>query len=97
VLNDNGQTEERKVQIGLDDNNVVQIASGLKEGELVMSTPPLKAGAMEPGSKLAGIRGADANEVTQQIDAKLKAANGPAPAVQRQRQRSSGPGQQRTQ
>ena len=57
VLNDNGQTEERKVEIGLDDNSMVRIASGLKEGEQVLLTPPLKAGAVEPGSRLAGIRG----------------------------------------
>ncbi len=69
---------------------MVRIASGLKEGEQVLLTPPLKAGAVEPGSKLAGVQGADANDMTQQINAKLKAANEPAPAVQRQR---GGPGQ----
>jgi HlyD family secretion protein len=91
VLNDKGDTEERKVEIGLDDNSMVRIVSGLKEGEVVLLTPPLKAGAVEPGSKLAGIQGKDANDMTQQINAKLKAANEPAPTVQRQR--TGGPGQ----
>ncbi len=91
VLQDDGSTEERKVEIGLDDNSMVRIASGLKAGESVLLTPPLRAGTMEPGAKLAGIRGADANEMTQQINAKLKAANEPAPVVQRQK--AAGPGQ----
>jgi len=74
VLRDDGSTEERKVEIGLDDNSMVRIISGLKEGEPVLLTPPLRAGAVEPGSKLSGIHGADANEVSQQITEKLKAA-----------------------
>ena len=91
VLNENGDTEERKVEIGLDDNSMVRIASGLKEGESVLLTPPLKAGAVEPGSKLAGVQGTDANDMAKQINAKLKAANEPAPVVQRQK--AGGPGQ----
>jgi len=55
VLNNNGSIEERKVEMGLDDNSMVRIISGLREGEQVLLTPPLKAGAVEPGSKLAGI------------------------------------------
>jgi HlyD family secretion protein len=85
VLDENGETEERKVEIGLDDNSMVRIASGLKEGESVLLAPPLKAGAVEPGAKLAGVQGADANDMAKQINAKLKAANEPAPAVQGQR------------
>jgi HlyD family secretion protein len=92
VLNDNGDTEERKVEIGLDDNSMVLIASGLKEGESVLLTPPLKAGAVDPGSRLAGIRGADANEMSQQINAKLKAANEPASTGGRQKGGAAGPG-----
>jgi HlyD family secretion protein len=90
VLNENGDMEERKVEIGLDDNSMVRVVSGLKEGELVLLAPPLKAGAVEPGSKLAGVQGTDANDMAKQIDAKLKAANEPAPVVQRQK---GGPGQ----
>jgi HlyD family secretion protein len=90
VLKDDGSTEERKVEIGLDDNSMVRVVSGLKEGEPVLLTPPLRAGTMEPGAKLAGIRGADANEMSQQITEKLKAAK-EAPAVQRQK--AGGPAQ----
>jgi HlyD family secretion protein len=91
VLNDNGDTEERRIEIGLDDNSMVRVVSGLKEGELVLLAPPLKAGAVEPGSKLAGVQGTDANDMAKQIDAKLKAANEPAPVAQRQK--AGGPGQ----
>ena len=59
--------EERKVEIGLDDKSVVRIAGGLTEGELVLLTPPLKAGAMGPASRLAGVQGTDGNDVTHQI------------------------------
>ncbi|MFH1614166.1 MAG: efflux RND transporter periplasmic adaptor subunit [Planctomycetota bacterium] len=39
----NGKSPEpRKVEIGLDNNNMVRIISGLKEGEIVLLTPPLK-------------------------------------------------------
>jgi len=92
VLNENGDSEERKVEIGLDDNSMVRIVSGLTVGELVLLTPPLKAGAVEPGSKLAGVQGTDANDMAQQINAKLKAANEPAPTVQRQKNGAPGQG-----
>ena len=36
-----GDTEERKVEIGLDDNRVVRILSGLDVGEEVLLAPPL--------------------------------------------------------
>jgi hypothetical protein len=47
VLNDNGDTEERKIEIGLDDNSMVRVVSGLKEGDGPLGAP-LKAGAVEP-------------------------------------------------
>ena len=39
--------EPRKVEIGLDNNRMLRIISGLKEGELVSLTPPLKSAAVE--------------------------------------------------
>ncbi|OHB63993.1 MAG: hypothetical protein A2Y77_07380 [Planctomycetes bacterium RBG_13_62_9] len=57
----NGNIEERKVEIGLDDNSMVRIARGVSEGEAVLLTPPAQAGVLEPGSKLAAIRGAERN------------------------------------
>jgi HlyD family secretion protein len=85
VLGSSGIVEERKVEIGLDDNSMVRIISGLNEGELVLLTPPLKAGAVEPGSKLSGIRGADANDMAERINEKLKAANEAPMPTQRPR------------
>jgi HlyD family secretion protein len=94
VLKADGQTEERKVEIGLNDNSMVEIVNGLQENELVRLTPALKTAAAEPGLKLAGMRDTDVNGMAQQIHEKLRAANGPAPIVPHQG--SSSPGQERT-
>jgi HlyD family secretion protein len=60
-----GDYEEREVVIGLDNNRMLQIASGLKPGENVLMTPPLDIAAVaieetsdEPGaeSKFIGAR-----------------------------------------
>jgi HlyD family secretion protein len=92
VLHEDGSTEERKVEMGLDDNSMIRIISGLKEGEQVLLAPPLKAGAVEPGAKLTGVQGADANDMTRQINEKLKAANEPAAAGPRQKVGAAGQG-----
>jgi HlyD family secretion protein len=39
--------EPRSVEIGLDNNRMVRIVSGLKEGEAVWLTPPLRSAAVE--------------------------------------------------
>jgi HlyD family secretion protein len=83
VLNEDGETEQRKVEIGLDDKSMVRVISGLREGELVLSTPPLNAGATVPGSKLTGIHGADADDVMKKINEQLQAATQSAPAAPR--------------
>ncbi len=75
VLRADGAVEERKVETGLDNNSVVRIAGGLHEGELVLQKPPLKAGMVEPGARLAGIRGVTPDDMMQQIREKLKAAD----------------------
>ena len=68
---EDGQVRERKVEIGLDNNSMVMVKSGLKEGELVLLTPPLKAATLEPGAR----NPADANDgMARQISEKLKAA-----------------------
>ena len=38
---EHGQPVERKIEIGLDNNHMVQVSSGLDEGELVLLAPPL--------------------------------------------------------
>jgi HlyD family secretion protein len=47
VIKDNN-LEPRAVEIGLDNNRVVRIISGLEPGEVVSLTPPLAAAAVEP-------------------------------------------------
>lgn len=42
--------EERRVEMGLDNNRMVHIISGLSEGEEVLLAPPLRAGTLEPGT-----------------------------------------------
>jgi len=46
VVKDGAYTE-RAVEIGLDDNKMIRIVSGLEEGEVVLMTPPLRAGTIE--------------------------------------------------
>jgi HlyD family secretion protein len=40
--------EPRRVEIGIDNNRMVRIISGLEEGEVVLLTPPLSSAAVEP-------------------------------------------------
>jgi hypothetical protein len=74
VFREDGAVEERKVETDLDNNSVIRIARGLQEGELVLLKPPLQAGTVEPGARLAGIRGVSTDDMMQQIREKLKAA-----------------------
>jgi len=70
---ENGQVQDRKVEIGLDNNSMIAILSGLDEGEVVLMAPPLKAATLETGERISGT---DANDPTaQRINEKLKAAN----------------------
>jgi len=54
------RTEPRAVEIGLDDNRMVRIISGLKVGETVLLNPPLAAGTAvrqeEPAQEAAAAR-----------------------------------------
>jgi len=79
VLDHSGDVAERRIETGLDDNTVVRVVRGLEAGELVVLTPPARAEGGEPGARGAGIRGADTNEMSQQINEKLKAADKPMP------------------
>jgi len=74
---EDGALEERKVQIGLDNNRMVAITSGLAEGEIVSKAPPLKAAIVESGLQTpeAGATGSG-DSVMEQINEKLKAVNG---------------------
>jgi hypothetical protein len=75
VLNGN-QTEPRQIQIGMDNNRMVRVISGLKEGELVMLTPPLKAASVDQSAEritpeTTPLEG-DAEEVYRRINEKLE-------------------------
>lgn len=75
-----GVVEERKVKVGLDDNRMIRIISGLNEGEVVLMTPPLKSAAVEPGSKMGGAGSPDdvgaSDAMRQRVNEKLEEANG---------------------
>lgn len=73
----NGSYTERSVEIGLDDNKMIRIASGLEEGEVVLMTPPLRAGTIESGSKMSGVElpgGSDSFK--EKVNQRLEEANG---------------------
>lgn len=58
--------ERRAVKVGLDNNRMIHILEGLKEGEKVLLNPPLKeaetpAGASQPGGQVA-------EEIRQRLD-----------------------------
>ncbi len=77
----------RKVEIGLDNNRMVRIISGLAEGEAVVLDPPLKAssvdvavaGGAEPNAAGEKTDGID-QQVRTRLDASRQASPGPAPA-----------------
>ncbi|HUT46849.1 MAG TPA: efflux RND transporter periplasmic adaptor subunit [Sedimentisphaerales bacterium] len=55
----------RKVEIGLDDNRMIRIISGLEKGEVVLLDPPLKPSTVDA----APAGSAEPNEVGQKTDA----------------------------
>jgi HlyD family secretion protein len=46
---DGGEFGPRVVEVGLDNNRMMRILGGLKEGEVVLLTPPLGSGTVEQG------------------------------------------------
>jgi HlyD family secretion protein len=79
ILKDDGTMEPRQVEIGLDNNSMVRVVSGLKEGELVVQDPPLKAATLGPDSEAGqgGDANAPADSMTRRINQRLEsAANG---------------------
>jgi len=87
VLED-GVPVARTVKTGLDNNRMICIEEGLEEGELVLMSPPLDAGATERATAPAATRAEpnDANgvaaelsgDMAQKIRAQLKTAASPA-------------------
>jgi len=85
--------EERKVEVGLDDNRMIRIISGLDEGEVVLMTPPLKSAAIEPGSKTTAIESPNdlgvSDNMRQRVNQKLEETDGTG--LGRPEQEPSGP------
>ena len=55
----------RKVEIGLDNNRMIRIVSGLNEGELVLLDPPLKPSSVDE----VAVDGEEPNEAVSESDA----------------------------
>jgi HlyD family secretion protein len=67
----------RKVEIGLDNNRMIRIVSGLAEGEVVLLDPPLKASSVEgaaAGRAEPNAAGAKSDGVDEQVRSRLTAA-----------------------
>jgi HlyD family secretion protein len=75
---DGGGFEPRTVEVGLDNNRMMRILGGLKEGEVVLLTPPLGSGTVEQGRE-AVTRAPGAGEGSK--------TRGKKPAEKRKRQR----------
>ena len=78
VVNGNA-LEPRKVEIGLDNNRMVRIISGLAQGELVSLTPPLKSGSITsekgPLSSEANTVGTRTDGMDERINKELRQMN----------------------
>jgi HlyD family secretion protein len=89
-----GVVEERQVEIGLDNNRMIKIDSGIEAGEVVLLTPPLSSATLDAEAELAGsgLGGAGATEASgtmkEQISERLRKANGTTPGAG-----PAGPGQ----
>jgi HlyD family secretion protein len=79
VVND-GVIEEREVEIGFDNNRMVRIIDGIREGEVVLLTPPLKSASIEDASAVMQTERAESADtleaLKQRINEKLEEANG---------------------
>jgi HlyD family secretion protein len=81
-----GELDERKVTIGLDNNQMIHIVEGLREGEEVLLSPPLDAAAKEDDFSDESTNGDGTynNRIRESIESSRKNASGPtrAPEVQ---------------
>lgn len=68
VVHEDGTTEERAVEIGLDNNRKVQILSGLQEGELVSMTPPLQEATIDSQSEMDEEGGFSSGDIQRRIE-----------------------------
>ena len=79
--------EPRRVEIGLDNNRMIRIISGLREGEVVLLTPPLKFATAEQYAEKTATEnplGDDDKAIYRTINDRLQIVdNGQQPAGQR--------------
>jgi len=83
VVNEDGSTEDRQVEIGLDNNRMIVIEKGLDVDEIVWLAPPLEEASVESGSE-AGGAGSDPNgqpdatmqRINQKLEESKNAASG---------------------
>ncbi|MEE9401708.1 MAG: hypothetical protein V3V47_00775, partial [Desulfobacteria bacterium] len=70
--------EPREVEIGHDNNRMIRIVSGLQEGEVVLLTPPLKAGTIESEDIITEIPDSmvASDSVEQRVSQRLEEING---------------------
>ena len=85
----NGKKHEpRKVEIGLDNNRMVRIISGLEQGEVVLLTPPLKSAEVKPhsGSMTPETNSSDTDSDTIDSKASERLKNGVSPPEQQEKE-----------
>ncbi len=75
VVHEDGTVEDRPVEIGLDNNRMIRIISGLKEGEVVWLAPPLKSASVESGPEGGADANSSSDSTMQRINQKLEEAN----------------------
>ena len=89
--------EPRTVVIGLDNNRMVHIISGLDGGEVVLLTPPLKPGTLEPTTAVAAEPNAAegaTDAIERRVRTQLDEVNGTgAPGRMREQETGDRPGQ----
>jgi HlyD family secretion protein len=78
VVNSDGTIEERKVEIGLDNNSMVRIVSGLNEGETVWLTPPLKTATVGQSQVPSDVN-SPADTVDEKVGQRLDGSDGYTP------------------
>lgn len=76
-----GEQVARSVEIGLDNNRMIHIVSGLEPGELVSLAPPLKSGEMDSGRGRNGSGQNGSDTMGEKIRERLN-RNGTAPRPQ---------------
>jgi hypothetical protein len=82
-IHDGKSATPRKVEIGLDNNRMVRIVSGLEEDEVVLLDPPLKSSSVETAVADAAepnAVGEKADGIDQQVRDRLDASRTPGPA-----------------